>query len=195
MGKVIYAAGEGVPGIGPVDCVILDAPATGHGIALVRAPSVVAETVPTGPLAEDAVHLSRTLADPAFSRFHIVTVPEEMPIAESVEAYRALGTGMSLPFGPILLNQVSAPGLVGREVEALSSLMGSRPSAGVCATAGAALFMSARAEMQRAHVHRLRRSVPLPVVQLPDVHGQRSIRDRLDIIAQHLDAALWREAR
>lgn len=196
IGKIVYAAMEGIPGLGTFDTVILDAPATGHGRALLNAPRVVAETVPVGPMAEDARWLQSVLSDPSFTRFHLVTTPEEMPVAEAEELYASLGGAEGFPFGPMFVNQVQDRGLQpeGREALALLGVGKQRPT-GACATAAAALFMSARHEMQRAHVARLRGHVPLPLVKLPDLRGPRSPRERLDVLADHLDAVLWREVR
>jgi hypothetical protein len=63
----------------------------------------------------------------------------------------------------------------------------------VVAAVQAALFADARAQLQRAHVERLRTHIPLPMVRLPEVPGPAS--DRVGTLAEHLDAVLWREGR
>ena len=73
IGKIVYAATYGVPGLGRPDAVVLDAPATGHGLALINAPFAVTSTVSSGPLAEDAKRLEAVLRDPAFTSFQMVT--------------------------------------------------------------------------------------------------------------------------
>jgi anion-transporting ArsA/GET3 family ATPase len=196
IGKVVYAATDGVPGLGRPDALLLDAPATGHGLSLLTAPMVIGETVASGPLAKDARHLSEVLLDPGFTRLHIVTTPEEMPVAEGVELYSALAVRRGFPFGPVIVNALQEAGLTPGQRDALSLLPGSgRAPPGVAAAARAALFMNARREAQRAHVERLRGQIPLPVVRLPDVVAEGSARARLERLAQHLDAALWREGR
>jgi anion-transporting ArsA/GET3 family ATPase len=196
MGKVIWSVTDGVDGLGPVDTVILDAPATGHGISLLTSPDVVSATVPTGPLAEDARRLRGLLRDPATTRFHLVTTPEEMPVAESEEIHRVLAGRHDLPFGPILANQVLSRGLRAEQRDTLAvaarSALGTPDS---CAAVSAALLMADRAQLQRAHLQRLRHRVPLPLIELPDVRGGRTPRQRIDVLAQHLAARLWREGR
>ena len=194
IGKVLYLATDGAPGLGRVDAVVLDAPATGHGVSLLAAPMVVSDTVPSGPLAEDARRLKALLLDTAFTRLHIVTTPEEMPVAESVELFDALGRTYGLPFGPVLVNGVQARSLRPAQREALDLLCRGR-SDSVAAAAQGAMFMAARHDMQRSHLTRLARHVPLPLVKLPDVPGARSPRDRLDVLAGHLDSRMWREGR
>lgn len=195
IGKIVHAATDGIQGPGAVDAVILDAPATGHGLSLVGAPAVVAGTVAAGPLADDARHLHARLLDSAFTRFHIVATPEEMPVTESVELYRRLGVEDGMPLGPMLVNQVSEPGLTSQQVQSLAAASGSAVPAGVCSEIQAARFMTDTFEMQRGHITRLRGQVPLPVVLLPDVRGVRDVPRRVEVLADHLDARFWREAR
>ena len=61
------------------DLLILDAPATGHGVSLLRLPQVIVEAVPVGPMAEDARAMQALLEDPQRTSFHVVTLPQELP--------------------------------------------------------------------------------------------------------------------
>ncbi len=196
FGKIAYTVSDGLPGVGPLDTVILDAPATGHGVSLLTAPSVVTSTVSSGPLADDARRLRALLLDRVNTQFHIVTTPEEMPVAESEELYEILAVGQGFPFGAVLVNQVRGRGLrpAQRDQLGLAARSIHRTDA-ACAVMSGALFMADRAEVQRVHIQRLRNRVPLPLIELPDVGGGRSPRERIEVLADHLDARLWREGR
>jgi anion-transporting ArsA/GET3 family ATPase len=194
MGKIVHVCRNGVAGPGKPDCVILDAPATGHGLALLSAPSVVMETVPAGPLAEDAASLQAALVDPGFTGVHIVSTPEEMPVSEGIELFQALSGRIGVPMGPVLVNGVLRRGLDPAQRKALGTLAGSgRASEGVRACVRAALRMGEVWEAQRGHIERLKRHVPLPVVTLPDCPGP--VEPRLATLQEHLDAMMWREGR
>lgn len=194
IGKVVFLVTDGIPGWGRPDLVILDAPATGHGIALVTAPSVVESTVRGGPLAEDARALDRVLRDRVRTRFHLVTTPEEMPVAEAADLFAMLSGQHGMPFGETIVNALSEAGLSPEERDILRHVASSRTDdRAIAAAAHAALFMDARSELQRAHLDRLKRSVPLPIVRLPDVPGAPG--DRIGTLAEHLDSVLWREGR
>jgi len=67
------------------DTVILDAPATGHGVSLLRAPQVVAEAVGEGPFGRIAREIAELVADPGRCGVVIVTQAEEMPVQEARE--------------------------------------------------------------------------------------------------------------
>jgi len=72
-------------GAGPFDTVILDAPATGHGVSLLAAPGLLGEVIESGPVGDKARVLAEFVADPRRLGIVIVTQAEEMPVAESLE--------------------------------------------------------------------------------------------------------------
>ncbi len=79
---------------GKAETVVLDAPATGHGLALLRAPTLVAEVIRKGPIGALAGELATFVADADACRVAVVTRPEELPLQESLELIaelRALG--------------------------------------------------------------------------------------------------------
>ena len=60
LGKVLYHVDEkGPDGRFRYDLVILDSPATGHGLGMLRLPQVLTDTVPPGPLADEAAKMRR----------------------------------------------------------------------------------------------------------------------------------------
>jgi len=83
------------------DTVILDAPATGHGVSLLRAPLVVSEAVGEGPFGSIAREIADLVADPARCGVVIVTQAEEMPVQEAQDLARMLEE--QLDRGPDLL--------------------------------------------------------------------------------------------
>jgi len=76
--------------LGPFDTVILDAPATGHGVSLLAAPLLVSEVVQEGPVGRKARGLAEFVADPKKAAVVIVTLAEEMPVQEALELRETL---------------------------------------------------------------------------------------------------------
>lgn len=77
---------RGASPIGPgVDTVILDAPATGHGVFLLTAPRLFVETIREGPFAELAREVAALVDDPEGTGLAIVTLAEDMPVQEALE--------------------------------------------------------------------------------------------------------------
>ena len=65
------------------DLVIVDAPATGHGIGFLQTPRTFANIARVGPVHSQARELDRFITDPSSTGVAIVSLPEEMPVNES----------------------------------------------------------------------------------------------------------------
>jgi anion-transporting ArsA/GET3 family ATPase len=74
-----------LPGGKPYDAVIVDAPATGHGIAMLASPHTFAQAARGGPVMSQATMINDSLKDPAQTTILAVTRPEELPINETIE--------------------------------------------------------------------------------------------------------------
>lgn len=107
LGKVWYHASQERRSDGRYawDLVILDAPATGHALSLLRTPQNIIDTVPPGPMAHEATRMRDFLLDPAMTAVNLVALPEEMPVNEVIELEGALCEGPSpFPRGALFLN-------------------------------------------------------------------------------------------
>ncbi len=82
--------GMGGPGAPEVETVILDAPATGHGVTLLAAPALVTDVITNGPFSRMAGDLATLIADPERCGIVVVTQAEEMPVEEALELRTAL---------------------------------------------------------------------------------------------------------
>lgn len=80
-----------VPGAPPIDVVVLDAPATGHGVALLSAPMLVSEVIRHGPIAAMTAEVAALIASRERCGVVVVTLAEEMPVTEALELMEALG--------------------------------------------------------------------------------------------------------
>lgn len=75
---------------GRFETVILDAPATGHGVSMLRAPLVVSGVVRGGPFGGIAERIGELVEDPSRCGVVVVTAGEEMPVQEALELARTL---------------------------------------------------------------------------------------------------------
>ncbi len=86
-------AGRASRSAGPeLDTVVLDAPATGHGVYLLTAPRLFAEAIVEGPVAHLAGAVANFVADPKACGLVVVTQAEEMPVQEALELRQALAS-------------------------------------------------------------------------------------------------------
>ncbi len=72
------------------DVVILDAPASGHGLAWMAAPQLVSEVISSGPIGHMASEIADFLGDRSRFGSVVVTTAEEMPVQEALELVAAM---------------------------------------------------------------------------------------------------------
>jgi len=138
------------------DVVILDAPATGHGVSLLRAPLVVAEAVGDGPFGRIAAEIGELVAHPERCGVVVVTQAEEMPVQEAVELAAVLDEHLRREPDLLVVNALYPP--VPAEVDADGP---GRPPAELTD-----LWRRRRA-INRRELERLAREWPGPMVGLP----------------------------
>jgi anion-transporting ArsA/GET3 family ATPase len=91
------------------DVVLFDAPATGHGLDMLRVPKVIVDVVPPGLLRQEAERAWTMFQDAKVSGIVVVTLPEDMPTNETIELIDALDNELSLPIAKLVVNAVTEP--------------------------------------------------------------------------------------
>jgi len=155
-----------VGGTRPYDVAIVDAPATGHGVALLRAPRTYAQIARVGPIAKQAKSIHNFLADPATTGVVAVALPEEMPVNETIDLRASLAADMGMDIHTTVVNGVLPDRFAAKEAKKLAALNG-KISAPVRRAVATALSEHGRATEQRAEIERLRREGGAPVLTLP----------------------------
>ena len=165
------------------DTIIVDAPAAGHMLTFLSAPMGLSDALRVGPVQRQAQWLLEMLRDPLRSRVHLVTLPEEMPVVETMETSIALQARVGITSGAVFANGVYSPLLSKKESAALVELIASgdlttlateAKAAGLNlddddmnAIVGYARFLEARRAIQASHLRILKKGVVEPVVELP----------------------------
>jgi anion-transporting ArsA/GET3 family ATPase len=148
------------------DLVIVDAPATGHGIGFLETPRTFAAIARVGPIHSQAQRLDAFITDQEQTGTAIVALPEEMPVNESAALEHDLREEVGVAVDRVYLNGLYPERFSKAEAERLSEIAGGEEGA-VRAAARAALSEHGRARSQRAQLARLRRRVKAPVKTLP----------------------------
>jgi anion-transporting ArsA/GET3 family ATPase len=148
------------------DLVIVDAPATGHGVGFLQTPRTFANIARVGPIHSQALQLDRLITDHEHTGTAIVALPEEMPVNESAALEKDLRDEVGVAVDRIYLNGLYPERFTKAEAERLTGLAEGERGA-VRAAARAALSEQGRARSQRAQLARLRRRVDAPVKTLP----------------------------
>ena len=174
------------------DTVIVDAPASGHALGMLRTPRTFAEIARVGTIRRQADRVRDLVTDPERTGYVVVALPEEMPVTETLELEGRLRAEVGQ--GPEI---VIANGLISQRFSASEAKRLGREHAGGRDPAVASALEVARGEAERARgqgaqVRRLRRGAAAPVIRLPQLlDGELGARE-LERLARELAHKLTR---
>ncbi|MEM6730441.1 MAG: ArsA family ATPase [Myxococcota bacterium] len=100
------------------DTIVVDLPATGHAKAMLAVPRGLFAMIRVGALADRAKSVDEMLHDRTRSAIVIVTLPEELPINESVQLASSLRNDLELSTAALVINAV-LPRIYSEEERAL----------------------------------------------------------------------------
>jgi hypothetical protein len=155
------------------DLIVVDAPATGHGLTFLDVPRVVGSAVHAGPLRRHAGWVEAMIRDPERTLLLPVALAEELPVRETVELVARLRDQVGVAVDRVVVNAVTPPPFppgVPDLDERLASLPAglSLPGAPAPSTlAACAAHLRARHELNRRWTGEIGSAVGLPVVVLP----------------------------
>jgi len=168
MGKIWELAQleRRIPEAAPYDIVIVDAPATGHGLGIMRTPRTFSDVARVGPIRRQADIIHSFVVGPKTGVL-CVARPEEMPVNETLHFRRALQADMGIALDAVAVNALYPERFSAADAGRIGGLDG-RGSPIARAALGAALEEHARARTQRSQLRRLRRELDdVPVLGLP----------------------------
>jgi anion-transporting ArsA/GET3 family ATPase len=173
----------------PYDVVIVDAPATGHGIAMLRAPKTFRDATRVGPIASQANQIHTFLADPKQTAVVAVALAEDMPVNETLDLGDRLHDEMGQHLQAIVVNALYPERFSGSEVEAITNANG-KPSPAARDALAAALSEHGRARSQRSHLRRLKRDADAPVSTLPFLFEPTIGAEQVEALSRELERRL-----
>lgn len=176
LGKILFHLREKRPdGRYRFDRIIIDAPATGHAITFFSVPQVIVDTVPPGAMSQDATWMRDLLVDPKTTAVVLVSLPEELPVNETIELHDALASRVKMKSALVVLNGFVAPRFEAADVtDALPE--------GLKQTAR---HHMARAELSATSLERLK-SLGLQVITVPRMFTPEFGRQAVEQVAARL---------
>lgn len=155
------------------DLIVVDAPATGHGLAFLDVPRVVVSAVRAGPLRHHTERVEALIEDAERTLLLPVALAEELPVRETVELVTRARRDLGVAIDRVVVNAVHEPPYPPELAdldERLARLPGDAlprgaPTPAVLAACGATL--RARAELNRHYLEELARETGLPMRPLP----------------------------
>ena len=102
-----------------VSTAIVDAPASGHGLAMLTAPNTFGEIARVGPIRRQAFKIRDMLMDPRRTGYVAVALPEEMPVNETLELDTRLRDAVGVQLDAIVVNGLYPERFSAKEAETL----------------------------------------------------------------------------
>jgi anion-transporting ArsA/GET3 family ATPase len=172
IGKVweLAQADRRTQGAKPYDLVVLDAPATGHGLAILSAPRTFAQAARVGPIARQGKMIDALLSDPRRTGVVGVATPEEMPVNEVLAMRSTLRAKVGLQLDAVVANGMLPARLTAAQAVAVDAAIEQTEPGAVRHALHTARSQHARAKAQRSQLQRLRKGAEnVPVITLPQV--------------------------
>jgi anion-transporting ArsA/GET3 family ATPase len=178
-------------GAAPYDLVIVDAPATGHGVGILRTPKTFADIARVGPIAHQGRQIASMIYDRRLTAVVAVATPEEIPVNETLSLRESLAHE-NLALELVIVNGVYPARFTDEEVGSLEHALERSEDALARAAVRAALSEHVRVETQRTQLDRLRAGLNLDgrVAELPFVFTESLDRRELERLADQLEIQL-----
>jgi anion-transporting ArsA/GET3 family ATPase len=178
-------------GAAPYDLVVVDAPATGHGLGVLKTPRTFAEIARVGPIAHQAGHIAATIADRSFTAIVAVATPEEMPVNETLSLRDALAQEQ-LELDLAVVNEVYPSRFDEAQIARVRAALAQAREPVARGALFAAVSEHARAQTQRGQLARLGAELSMNgrVVELPFLFAEQIGRGELERLADALGAQL-----
>ncbi len=168
IGKLCYEVRER-----HYDCVVVDAPATGHITGYLAAPQALQQLVRVGLIRTQTDWMLRMLSDEETTGVLVVTTAEEMPVNETLQLLGSIGSETTTHAGAVVVNRVLADLFIPRDVALVESLNLRRVApfddSGLDGMFDAAILATSRRAVANEHLAVLRDGVgnDLPIVIQP----------------------------
>jgi anion-transporting ArsA/GET3 family ATPase len=186
------------------DLLVVDAPATGHGITFLRVPQIILNTLKFGPVRQHTLAVQKLLMDPDRTLLIGVTLPEEMAVNEVAEIYHAAKNTLEIPYGATVINGFVSPladrstaplveSLLG-DAKAMSSLERTLPQ-GTAPLRRAMEMRQARAELSVYYKRQVAEKIGGTIMTVPFLAQMNEDRESMRKVAKELDEQIPRGRR
>jgi anion-transporting ArsA/GET3 family ATPase len=168
------------------DRLIVDLPATGHGIALLETAQNIEELAGGGPIKDQAARIRQVVSHPGATGIAVVARPEELSVTEGLEAVQALRDN-GLPVAAAVMNGMR-PARFGDGDEAALSALAASDRGPVATAARLSLRQLEGSRHDRGQLERLRDESGLPVTVLPQLVRRNMGTAGLEMLAGEFGA-------
>jgi anion-transporting ArsA/GET3 family ATPase len=179
------------------DIVIVDAPATGHGVGILKTPKTFGDIARVGPVKRQADAIYKFVTDPKLTSICAVAWPEEMPVNETIDLEQSLERELGLGLDRVFMNGLY-PQLFGDDEAAVirarleqdGGSNGDRAEVVRRAALRAAVSEHKRANAHREQLERLEEGLDQDIVELPFVFRPQLDMGAVELLADEIEDQL-----
>jgi len=207
LGKIMLLEdekeGRGKP---KYDFIVIDAPATGHGVAFLRVPFAAADVMNVGWVRKQADRIIDLITDPARTMLNIVTLPEEMPVNETIEMCQSVQDLLRIPIGYIIINSVFPQVLKKRDAALYDTMKERARDDGLkkltvaerkCVRVMLESFETSvrRRELNEFYISKLKRKLKYDFMQIPFFFTKTFDLDLIEHVSDHMLKSMARRRK
>ena len=187
IGKIAHEVNSGA-----WDNVIIDAPPTGECLNLLRLPRVIMDIMKVGPMADDAGRIQEMLLNKAVTALIPVTIPEELPVNETIEFMQRLSRKVDIHMPFILINRMYPQAFSDQEQEIYRHANNHARTSGVDLTSieDCVRFFNKRRALQDHYLKKLFRRMRMESVYFDEVFRYDSVLNIAETNSHKLDLKL-----
>jgi anion-transporting ArsA/GET3 family ATPase len=165
----------------PYDFVVVDSPATGHGLGMLRAPRTFGEIARVGPIRNQAEAIHDFIVSNKTGVI-AVALPEEMPVNETLEYSEDIEKFRG-PLDAVVVNEMYPQRFTDDEIASLNGHQGP--------AVRAALTEHHRYRAQQEELERLKRGIDgIPLVELPFLFAPELRIEEVEQLSHELEERL-----
>ncbi len=173
------------------DLVIVDAPATGHAVTFLSSARGLLDAARAGPVRTQAAEVLEMLRDPSRCRLILITLPEELPVSETIEAAYQLEDRVGVQLGPLVVNRFDPlPDGLRRSLDHRAATTAGLGDTEIRVLEEAQRFRLRRHEVQQEQIDRLARELPLPQLRVPTIQAPSIGPAETKLLARSLSLSL-----
>jgi anion-transporting ArsA/GET3 family ATPase len=179
------------------DVVIVDAPATGHGLGILKTPKTFSDIARVGPIKRQADLIFQFITNPELTSVCAVAWPEEMPVNETIDLQKSLKRELGVRLDEVFMNGIypdlfddGAAGVLSDRLEREAGSNGSGSAVVRRAALRAALSEHHRANSHREQLERLRKGLRRSVLELPFVFRPQLDMGAVELLADEIEEDL-----
>jgi len=185
LGKIFYDAGQKDPKLPARNIIVVDAPASGQAISLLKMPTAARSTFGDSIVGKEASNISKMLRDQRNCAIIQVTTADSLSISETIETHTQL-TSLHLAPAAVLFNRMPPFEFDADDISALTSRRGPQMrKKDLEHLAELAKSELNRAAEARKAIAKIRRETGGPVLEIPEHSGISGI-ELIDHIAADL---------